>query len=46
MKSMIGSMPEVMKQMPAVMAKVEAATAQLPKPKSAQKERDLPASFR
>ena len=33
-KGMIGTMPVVMKEMPAVMKKVEAATAYLPKPKA------------
>lgn len=33
-KGMIGTMPVVMKEMPAVMKKVEAATAHLPKPKA------------
>ena len=34
-KGIIGTMPVLMKELPAVMKKVEAATAHLPKPKSA-----------
>jgi hypothetical protein len=34
-KGIIGTMPVLMKEMPAVMKKVEAATAHLPKPKPA-----------
>lgn len=36
MKSIMGSMPEMMREMPAIGAKLEAATAHLPKPKCAK----------
>jgi len=44
MKSVMGSMPELMKAMPEMMKKVEAATAHLPKPKAKAKAKPSPAS--
>ena len=44
MKSVMGSMPELMKAMPDMMKKVEAATAHLPKPKAKAKAKPSPTS--
>ncbi len=44
MKSVMGSMPEIMKAMPDIIKKVEAATAHLPKPKTKAKAKGDPTS--
>ena len=43
-KAMMGSVPEMMKEMPAMMQKMEAATAHLPKPKKKEKAEAKPAA--
>jgi hypothetical protein len=44
MRAMVSSFPEIMKEMPAAMQRVEAETSKLPKPKSKSKDKAEPAS--